>query len=406
MITPRFVLTVALSVALVTGAVAISPAASADTPAGIEWTQQTAPINRNWQAVTYGGGQFVAVANGDTSGQIMTSPDGQSWTSQSVSGGAVYWRSVVYGNGTYVAVGAERPFASTDLAMSSSDGINWTPHTVDVNQWMSVAHGAGVFVAVSKDGTNRIMTSPDGSTWTPAAAPEANEWTGITYAGGQFVAVAQTGTNRVMTSPNGFSWTLQTAASASSWNGITYGDGLYVATAWNGTDRVMTSPDAVTWTAQSVPEAREWLSVTYGDGLFVSVSNDANERVMTSPDGVTWTSRPAASQKRWSSVAFGDGVFVAVALDRTPDDVMSSSAVASPVLDASQWTVVRQALPLPESGDCVDVVDADYAWGTGLSGGWIRGWEPWVVQESGARGGWACWRTLVNTGGTRWILGN
>ncbi|MCB9814238.1 hypothetical protein H6784_02355 [Candidatus Nomurabacteria bacterium] len=56
------------------------------------------------------------------------------------------------------------------------------------------------FVVVSDSGTNRVMTSPDGITWTARAASEANSWTSVTYGNGLLVAVAQTGTNRVMTS--------------------------------------------------------------------------------------------------------------------------------------------------------------------------------------------------------------
>lgn len=56
-----------------------------------------------------------------------------------------------------------------------------------------------------------------------------------------------------------------------------------------------------------------------------------------------------------------------------------------------------QGLPLPASGSCADVKDADYAWGTGLTGGWVKAWEPWVASADG-KGGWACTRTLVFTG--------
>lgn len=64
--------------------------------------------------------------------------------------------------------------------------------------------------------------------------------------------------------------------------------------------------------------------------------------------------------------------------------------------DPASWLSVRQALPMPASGDCLDVADADVSWGTGLQGGWVRGWEPWVGKPG--IGGWACVRTLVHRG--------
>jgi len=207
------------------------------------------------------------------------------------------------------------------------------------------------------------------------------------------------------------SWTLRSAPSGttdSKWLSITYGNGTYVATAYIGTFRVMTSPDAVTWTRQSAVSAQAWGSVTFGDGLFVAVSNGGSgDRVMTSTDGITWTGTAAASQQSWVGVTYGSGQFVAVANYAGTDGVMTSSAIIDPVLDPSQWTVVGQGLPMPDSGICSDLDDTDYAWGTGLTGGWRKGWEPWVISgDSEVRGGWACIRTLVNTGGDRWILGD
>ena len=47
---------------------------------------------------------------------------------------------------------------------------------------------------------NRVMTSPDGITWTIRTSPDSG-WTSVAYGDGLFVAVSYTGTgNRVMTS--------------------------------------------------------------------------------------------------------------------------------------------------------------------------------------------------------------
>lgn len=82
--------------------------------------------------------------------------------------------------------------------------------------------------------------------------------------------------------------------------------------------------------------------------------------------------------------------------------VIYGGASAAAASDAP-WTVVRQGLPMPGDGTCASVTDAEYAWGTGLSGGWMRSWEPWV---DGGKGGWACSRALVNRGGTAWMVDN
>jgi hypothetical protein len=61
----------------------------------------------------------------------------------------------------------------------------------------------GLLVAVAFSGTgNRVMTSPDGITWTARSSAADNTWFSVTWAKelGLLVAVASSGTgNRVMT---------------------------------------------------------------------------------------------------------------------------------------------------------------------------------------------------------------
>ncbi|WP_104137213.1 tail fiber protein [Cryobacterium sp. Y62] len=241
------------------------------------------------------------------------------------------WGTVT-GAGLFVAVA----YTGTNRVMTSPDGVSWTSRSAaEANQWFSVTYGAGLFVAVAGDGTNQVMTSPDGVSWTSRSAAETNGWRAVTYGAGLFVAVAVTGSgNRVMTSPDGVSWTSRSAAEANQWHSITYGAGLFVAVAYTGTNRVMTSPDGVSWTSRSAAEANQWFSVTYGAGLFVAVAGDGTNQVMTSPDGVSWTSRSAAEANGWFSVTYGaiplriklDGD--TIALPFTPDSLVDPLSLA------------------------------------------------------------------------------
>jgi len=88
---------------------------------------------------------------------------------------------------------------------------------------------------------------------------------------------------------------------------------------------------------------------------------------------------------------------------------LSGSGGSITSTDPSMWTSYRQALPLPASGFCSDITaeqDTFAAYNTGVTGGWVKGWEPWVnknLDVMGERiGGFACWRNLVNTGGNNW----
>ena len=279
------------------------------------WTLQTSASDNDWQSVAYGNNIFVAVASSGTNNKVMTSPDGITWTSRSSALDTNSWQSVTFGNNLFVAVAV---FAATGKrVMTSPDGINWTMvgNTPNYN-WVSVAYGNNLWVAVAAGGSYRHMVSSSGGGgWTAGYTTATYSWQCVTYGNNLFVAVSST--NRVMTSPDGISWTQRTSASLpnNDWRSVTYGNGLFVAVAASGSNnRVMTSSNGINWTSQTSAADNYWESVTYGDGLFVAVaSSGTNNRVMTSPDGITWTSKTSAYDNTWRSVAYGKNLFVAVA---------------------------------------------------------------------------------------------
>ena len=63
---------------------------------------------------------------------------------------------------------------------------------------------------------------------------------------------------------------------------------------------------------------------------------------------------------------------------------------------------------MPATGTCSSVDDRAVAYGTGITGGWVAGWEPWVNTNLGPDGqrigGWACVRTLLNDGRQNWMI--
>ena len=76
--------------------------------------------------------------------------------------------------------------------------------------------------------------------------------------------------------------------------------------------------------------------------------------------------------------------------------------IGTSTTDPSTWTTYFQSLPMPASGSCADISaeqNTFAAYNTNVTGGWVKGWEPWVNNNTG---GFACWRNLVNTGGNNW----
>ena len=105
-----------------------------------EWTAYSAANNGlDWKGIAYGTNSYVAVAtdqNGETTGKIMRSTDGQTWTSATNAFDLKWFPAVAYGNGTYVTVKQVRSGfgAATDFVYSTDEGVTWNdtgPETSD-----------------------------------------------------------------------------------------------------------------------------------------------------------------------------------------------------------------------------------------------------------------------------------
>jgi hypothetical protein len=222
-----------------------------------------------------------------------------------------------------------RDYQVTDLPWT-----NGTP--AEANNWRRVCWSPelGLFVAVARTGTNRVMTSPDGENWTAQEAAAENEWYDICWSSelSLFVACAHTGsatTTRVMTSPDGENWTARTFNASG------------VAVCWSperqlfvivGVNTIYTSPDGVNWTSRTSPENANRQSVIWVKELGLFVATATNGSIITSPNGVTWTVRRSAADPALADVAWSPERRILVAVGRSGDDRVLTST------DGVQWT--------------------------------------------------------------------
>ena len=300
------------------------------------WTPRTQPGIKNWSSIAYGNGKYVAVADTSTgTNEIMTSPDGITWTNQSTPPANRKWDGITFGNGLFVAV--SRDGTTNNCVMYSTDGVNWSTGSSNLSgipaasEWRAVTYGNGLYVAVASCPggscpSKGVMTSPDGRNWTgrTTSGSLAKSWQNVTYGNGLFVAVSSDYlSNNIMTSPDGITWTIRTVPGPHTWYGVTYGNGLYVAVAHdNATYDVVTSPDGITWTARAGAATSLWQSVAYGNGQFVAVADAGGattpaNAIMISPDGITWSTMAAPSSNgssayNWHDVIAGNDIFIAV----------------------------------------------------------------------------------------------
>jgi len=313
------------------------------------WTPRNLTLTNNGlNAIVYGNNEFVAVG---TSGAVLTSPDGSTWTAQT-TGAHGDLTGVAYGNTLFAAVGMDGSI------LTSPDGVMWTERLSSSNLLLAVTYGNGQFVAVGENNMfgGAILTSPDGIAWTSRVSASDVRLSSVAYGKNLFVATGgKSNSGEIVTSSNGIDWSLATVLpSDNSFVGAVYGNGLFLAglspgpgflTSSNGTDWVFDSLQSVVPLGGGIDNAN-----AFGDGYFAVVGHGL---IATTPDGLAWSNRlagPIASMDPdLLGIVFGNGTFVAVGVAGTvlQSGVLQEQPVLGPLVilpgGGSQITLTGQA---------------------------------------------------------------
>jgi len=285
--------------------------------------------------------------DGATQSRSMWSTDAQFWNpSEGVDYNNTLFTSICWSQEKYmfVAVGnsGDRRLAYSYNGKKWFQWYNQAIIPLPLNSWSSICWSKelGIFVAVADDGgTNRVATGgatggatgiEDWSSYVPVS--ENNRWTSVCWSAElrRFVAVAREGTNRVMTSITGYSWSLVSVSTPSTWSSVCWSKELelFVAVATSGSLNVMTSNNGTNWNAISSGIDSSWNSVCWSGelGVFVAVAGNGINRVMSSINGINWRAGIAAQANNWRSICWSPelGLFVAVSTNGT-NRVMTSS---------------------------------------------------------------------------------
>jgi hypothetical protein len=231
---------------------------------GIAWLTTSCP-SRTWVSVTFGNGIFVAVCSNSTQ-QVMTSPDGITWTAKTTPQTNTPWRDVAYGNGLFVATASS---GTRRFMFSSDDGESWNLCSTVVNKtFNSIAFGQGVFLAVINAFDTKAYYSEDGDTWTALTASFTSApLLEVYYANGTFVALKSVGSNLMTLASINDSWAENTTIGSQVWKSIAYGSGRWVIVA-NTETVIASSPDLIGWVAET-SAATSLSTVVYGSDKFV-----------------------------------------------------------------------------------------------------------------------------------------
>lgn len=260
------------------------------------WTQVSLPISYVWADMCCANGKFVAVG---TSGKIIYSNDGKSWTAASTTALSKTFRRIVYGNGRYCAF-------DSDTTRYSTNGISWTTDTYSANVAKSaVAWGPSGFVLLGFAGSlSYYYYSTNGYTQTVGGSTglTTNTCRDMAYGNGKYVALYY-GKNAGAYYTWGGSWAEFTLPTTANWIKIVYGGGRFVAIA-TGSNKALWSDDGITWHEAELPFSGDWNALAYGDGKYVALAK-GSDKVAYSTNGESWKLARNTLPGAWDNNALG-----------------------------------------------------------------------------------------------------
>lgn len=260
------------------------------------WRTFTSNTSSNLNFVTVGSpsAAYLYVAVG-ASGAIVTSPDGETWTSRT-SGTAndlygVAWSAT---NSLFVAVG------NTGTILTSPDGVTWTSRTSGTsNALYAAVEMSTTLVAVGAAGT--ILSSTNGTSWTSRTSGTSNALYCVSTNGTAFVAAGQSGT--LCYSTNGTTWLNPTSGTSAHLHSVDVVFGGFAFVVGGSSGAIITSTNGYpTWTVQTaIPAASTILSIQHTSGGDI-IATDGT-KVYVSPDVTSgWDSAALPYGLSWNAL--------------------------------------------------------------------------------------------------------
>jgi hypothetical protein len=167
---------------------------------GMTWSDRVGATAGNLWSVAYGNGIYVAVAweaEGPAHGYFVTSPDGWNWTERRPFSQTYINRVIAFGAGRFVAGGYDGKY------FTSTNGLDWSERSTGTSGHLAtVAHVNGRFLGFAPGGT---LHSDDGLAWTFAAGEVPNAGA-VAHGNGVYLAVTRNWPDVLWSSPDGVHW--------------------------------------------------------------------------------------------------------------------------------------------------------------------------------------------------------
>lgn len=248
-------------------------------PSG-EFSQATQKLTgSNWSKIAYGNGLFVAVKSGTSA----VSSDGNTWTEYTVTDLA---------NATDITFDGTNFIALTNqYILTSPDGENWTT----VSQGFGgtekyITYGNSLYVVTSDAGYVYYTSSLTG-TWIDAGSSGISTADGLNFGDGKFIIVSYWG--EIAYSTNATNWSTQTISQALGWSDIVFDNEKFIAIGSSGLIVESVGNDIQNWNQQTQISNlgnNDWTSLAYGNSKTIALSSTGYISVNEKPFTYVFTS--------------------------------------------------------------------------------------------------------------------
>lgn len=355
---------------------------------GTSWTARTSGSSTTLNAIAWNGTVFCAVGGSTNFGEVVTSPDGVTWTKQPVSGiSGVNTLLGITSDGTYFYAFATLSTTGNPI-YKSIDGVSWTP-VVPVLPVYGLAYLNSNLIVYDSVGSIAYSTD-QGSTWSnvnnsryasanakkirvfnsrfilsqlggprfssdgvlfEGMSASSMSWGGVTFNTSTSTVIGVSNAGGIFLSDTqGTTWSrisgYQTEGGV-SFTGVAYSPTLDMSVICASTGFLLRSTNNTTWTQCVYTPSTEARGGTSGsnlsgqlpeniagiewiDGLNLFVVYGTPGLIVTSSDGVTWTRRSIGTDGIVASVAYNSSLGLLVAAG-------TGFIVTSP--DAVTWTI-------------------------------------------------------------------
>lgn len=256
---------------------------------GASWTLRFTPSGGFLDTVRFDGALFLVVGAEGGEGVLYTSPDGTTWTQQTVPYGATEYFDAGWDGTRWIVIGYA---SSAPFFIASTDGTSWSEVDASGIPSMTYAdrlipHGPLWVVLTSSGGgsLNNWATAPEaGEPWTQRGSIDdpSNLYISGVWAASKYVVAGYkvySGVGGVATSTDGLTWTPQTTPlvpGADTMAAVAYNGTRYVAVGYDNvayTGVVMYSSDstATVWYMGTIFSYTSYLDMAWNGTVFIAV---------------------------------------------------------------------------------------------------------------------------------------